>query len=87
MPRPWRNFAAAPAETVGLLSSARSVSSSRATMMPKKLYSFKIDPELREGLKALKRRDGASEGESCRRALADYLQRKGVMKKAGRKRA
>ena len=56
-------------------------------MTPKTLYNFKIDPELREGLKALKRRDGVSEGESCRRALAVYLRRQGVMKKAGRKRA
>ncbi len=55
-------------------------------MPPKKLYSFKIDPELHEGLKALKRREGVTEGESCRRALALYLGRKGVMKKAGRKR-
>ncbi len=55
-------------------------------MTPKTLYNFKIDPELREGLKALKRREGVSEGESCRRALALYLRRKGVMKKAGRKR-
>ncbi len=56
-------------------------------MPPKKLYSFKIDPELHEGLKALKRRDGVSEGESCRCALADYLRRKGVMKKAAPRRA
>ena len=45
-----------------------------------------IDPELAEGLKALKRRGGASEGESIRRALADYLKKRGVIK-AGRKRA
>ena len=44
-----------------------------------------IDPELDKGLKALKRRDGSSEGESIRRALAAYLKRKGVMK-ADRKR-
>ena len=54
-------------------------------MTPKKNYSFMIDPELAEGLKALKRRDGASEGESIRRALTAYLKRKGVMK-AERKR-
>ena len=49
-------------------------------MTPKKMCSFLIDPELAEGLKALKRRDGASEGESIRRALAAYLKRKSVMK-------
>ena len=54
-------------------------------MTPKRMCSFYIDPELAEGLKALKRRDGASEGESIRRALAAYLKKQGVIK-AGRKR-
>ena len=54
-------------------------------MTPKKACTFMIDPELDEGLKALKRRDGASESESIRRALTAYLKRKGVMK-AERKR-
>ena len=54
-------------------------------MTLKKSYHFMIDPELDKGLKALKRRDGASEGESIRRALAAYLKRKGVTK-TGRKR-
>ena len=57
-----------------------------SSMTPKKMCSFLIDPELADGLKALKRRDGASEGESIRRALTAYLKRKGVMK-AERKRA
>jgi|TARA_B100000315_G_scaffold252867_1_gene290557 hypothetical protein len=48
-------------------------------MTPKKGYNFMIDPELAEGLKVLKQRDGASEGESIRRAIAAYLKRKGVM--------
>ena len=56
-------------------------------MTPKKNYNFMIDPELAEGLKTLKARDGASEGESIRRALADYLKKKGVTVKAPRKRA
>ena len=55
-------------------------------MTPKKNYNFMIDPDLAEGLKALKRRDGASEGEIIRRALAEHLKRKGVMN-AERKRA
>ena len=54
-------------------------------MTPKKACTFMIDPELAEGLKALKRRDGASEGEIIRRSLAAYLKRQGVMK-AERKR-
>ena len=44
--------------------------------MAKRMCSFMIDPELAEGLKALKRRGGASEGESIRRALADYLKKR-----------
>ena len=56
-------------------------------MTPKKRYTFMIDPELADGLKTLKERDGASEGESMRRALAAYLKRKGVTVKAPRKRA
>ncbi len=55
-------------------------------MTPKIRHTFMIDPELADGLKTLKARDGASEGESIRRALTAYLKRKGVMK-AERKRA
>ncbi len=51
-------------------------------MTPKKLCNFYLDPELVEGLKVLKERDGASEGESVRRALARYLKKQGVIKKA-----
>ena len=57
-------------------------------MTPKKLYNFYLDPELAEGLKILKARDGAPEGESVRRALAAYLTKQGVIKKpAPRRRA
>ena len=56
-------------------------------MTPKKRYTFMIDPELADGLKTLKERDGASEGESIRRALVDYLKKKGVTVKAPRQRA
>ncbi len=51
-------------------------------MTPKKLCNFYLDPELVEGLKALKERDGASEGESVRRAVAAYLRKQSVIKKA-----
>ncbi len=54
-------------------------------MTPRKLYTFYIDPELAEGLKALKERTGAPESESIRRALAEYLRKHGVIK-ADRKR-
>ncbi len=56
-------------------------------MTPKIRHTFMIDPELADGLKALKERDGASEGESIRRALAAYLKKNGVTVKAPRPRA
>ena len=55
-------------------------------MTAKKLCNFYLDPELVEGLKALKKRDGASEGESVRRALAAYLKKQSVIKKAAPRR-
>ncbi len=57
-------------------------------MTPRKPYSFFIDEELDVGLKALKRRDGMPEAEAVRRAIAEFLKRKGIKtQKAGRKRA
>ncbi len=55
-------------------------------MTPRRKYSFWIDDEQAEGLKAIKDRDGVLESEQIRRALNDWLQKKGVMK-AERKRA
>lgn len=49
-------------------------------MTPRKLYTFYIDPELADGLKALKDKTGAPESESIRRALAVYLRKQGVIK-------
>jgi hypothetical protein len=54
-------------------------------LTPRKLYNFYIDPDLAEGLKALKQRDGVPESEQVRRAVREWLQRKGVIK-AERKR-
>ena len=56
-------------------------------MTPRKLYNFLIDPDLAEGLKAVKERDGISESEQIRRAIRESLIKRGVMKKAPRKRA
>ncbi len=50
-------------------------------------YTFFIDPELDAGLKELKRRDGTTESEAIRRAIGDYLEGRGVTKKAESKRA
>jgi hypothetical protein len=61
-----------------------------ASVTPKKAYTFLIDPELDEGLKALKARDGMPAGEAIRRALAAFLNRKGIAigeAKSGRPRA
>ena len=49
-------------------------------MTPRRLYNFRIDPELEVGLKAVKERDGVSESEQIRRALLEWLTKKGVMK-------
>ena len=53
---------------------------------PRKLYNFYIDPDLAEGLKRAKQRDGIPESEAVRRAVREWLQRKGLIK-AERKRA
>ncbi len=52
---------------------------------PRKKYSFWIDDEQADGLKVVKARDGVLESEQIRRAINDWLQKKGV-KKTGRKR-
>ena len=54
-------------------------------MVGRKLTNFRIDPDLAEGLKAVKERDGVPEGEQIRRAVRAWLESKGVIK-AERKR-
>jgi hypothetical protein len=54
-------------------------------MTPRARYSFFIDEQQKEGLKAVKERDGIPESEQIRRAIDEWLDRKGV--KAERKRA
>ena len=54
--------------------------------MRRYIYNFAIDPELREGLRRFKARDGIPESEQIRRAINDWLQKTGVMK-SGHKRA
>jgi hypothetical protein len=55
-------------------------------LTPRKKYSFYIDDEQAEGLKAVKERDGVLESEQIRRAINEWLKKKGV-KKSDRKRA
>jgi len=59
-------------------------------MTARKLFNFVIDEDLAAGLKAVKERDGISEGEQARRAIRAWLEAKGVLSpapKSGRKRA
>lgn len=45
-----------------------------------KRYSFYIAPAQAQGLKAVKQRDGIPEGEQIRRAINDWLEKKGIKK-------
>src|SRR5215510_14617995 len=45
----------------------------------RRVYNFRIDPALDARLKAVKVRDGSSQREQIRRALAQWLREKGVM--------
>jgi hypothetical protein len=48
-------------------------------MSPKELTAFRVDPELMEGLRAIKDRDGIPISEQVRRALVAWLESKGAM--------
>ncbi len=52
-----------------------------------KTFTFAISDELKAGLKTVKERDGVSEAEQIRRAIAMWLDSRGVGVKADRKRA
>jgi hypothetical protein len=54
--------------------------------MPRRKYSFWIDDDQAEGLKTVKERDGVLESEQIRRAINDWLEKKGVTVKAQGKR-
>jgi hypothetical protein len=45
--------------------------------MARERVNFWIDPDLAEGLKAIKDRDGVSEAEQIRRGIRLYLESKG----------
>ena len=49
-------------------------------MTPRRKYSFYIDDQQAEGLKAIKERDGVLESEQIRRAINDWLEKKGAVK-------
>ncbi len=52
----------------------------------KKLFTFPIDADLAEGLKQVKERDGISEAEQIRRGIRMWLESRGIVTKAERKR-
>ena len=56
-------------------------------MTPRNRYNFWIDDELREGLRVVRERDGVLESEQIRRAIRDWLEKKGVKVKAAPRRA
>ena len=56
-------------------------------MNPKELTAFRVDPEVMKALRAVKAREGLPIAVQVDFALRDWLKKKGVMKKAGRKRA
>jgi hypothetical protein len=53
----------------------------------RKLFTFPIDEELQEGLRAIAERDGVSQAEQIRRGIRLWLDANGIKKKAERKRA
>ncbi len=56
-------------------------------MTPTKTFTFVIPAEMKEGLRAIRERDGISEAEQIRRGVQMWLDSKGaVMQKAARKR-
>ena len=46
--------------------------------MQRSKYNFWIDPELRAGLRTIRDRDGVLESEQIRRAIKDWLVKKGL---------
>jgi hypothetical protein len=55
-------------------------------MTPRRYYTFMIDPDLAEALKAVKERDHIPESVQIRLAIRQWMEARGVMK-AERKRA
>jgi predicted DNA-binding protein len=51
-----------------------------------KTFTFALPENLKAGLQTVKERDGLSEAEQIRRAIAAWLESRGVVTKAERKR-
>lgn len=55
-------------------------------MTPRARYTFYIDDDQRAALSAIKERDGISESEQIRRAVQEWIAKRGVSVKAQGKR-
>lgn len=49
-------------------------------MSPKVRYNFLIDEDQRDALRRIKERDGIAESEQIRRAIGEWLERRGEVK-------
>jgi hypothetical protein len=56
-------------------------------MSPKELTAFRIEPEIMEGLRRVKERDGIPLSVQVHRALMSWLDAKGIKTKAAPRRA
>jgi hypothetical protein len=54
-------------------------------MADRLLFNFVISPDMKEALRTIKERDGISESEQARRALAAWIESKGIRLKGGKK--
>ena len=55
--------------------------------MTRQRFNFWIDDDLRAGLQVIRDRDGIVESEQIRRAVREWLQKKGVVRKPERPRS
>lgn len=56
-------------------------------MTPKRITTFRVDEQLLTGLQQVQERDGVTVPEQVRRAIRDWLEKKGVKVKTERPRA
>jgi hypothetical protein len=55
-------------------------------MAPRRLYNFLIDADLAAALKQVKEDTGIPESEQVRRAIREWMERRGMIAKTNRKR-
>jgi hypothetical protein len=52
----------------------------------RKVYTLRLDDDLREGLETIRQRDGITTGEQVRRAIRAWLEARGIKRKPPPKR-